>query len=600
MKKSIRIGNSSGFWGDDPTAMYRQVSGGHLDYITSDYLAEVSMSILQKQQDKNPERGYVEDFIHHFISSAQLIKDKNIRLITNAGGNNPLACGQRVLQELQRLNIQMTVAVIEGDHVMHLLDELYPQKESFQNFETGEDFEAVYSSIKSANAYVGLAPILEALKTDAQIIIAGRATDSAIAMAPMVYEFGWALNDWDKLGSAMIGAHIIECGSQSMGGNFTDWHLINDWGNFGFPIIEVFPDATFYVTKHTKTGGLVSVNTVKEQLVYEIADPKRYFSPDVIADLTALKITQVNENTVSVSGGKGAAPTSKLKVSMAFDAGFQAKGNIIISGGGAIDKAKKFEEIFWSRLGLEFEKKSTEYIGYNSCHKDQAEYDQMNEILLQFYAYDQDRNKLEQFSKLMASLILSGPQGVAVTGGRPRIHQIMAYWPSFIDKKELTMSVKLLDQTGQISSDQQVSLVTGFEAAEPQESNHQMTEKGERWHSEQDWITCKVKDICLARSGDKGNCVNIGVIARSEEIYLFLKNQLSAEVVKAWFASLCKGKVKRYELENLSAFNFFLEEALDGGGTRAMRIDAQGKTFASTLLNHKIKIPKELLNTILD
>ncbi len=596
MKKSVRIGNSSGFWGDDPGAMFRQINGGQLDYLTSDYLAEVSMSILQKQQDKNPEKGYVEDFIHHFVGSAHLIKEKNIRLITNAGGNNPLACGQRILKELEQLGIEMSVTVVEGDHLMHLLPQLYPEKETFKNFETGASFKGIYPTIKSANAYVGLVPLVEALKMGSQIIIAGRATDSAIAMAPMVYEFGWQLDDWDKLGSAMIASHCIECGAQVTGGNFTDWHLVKDWTNFGFPIVEVFTDATFYLTKHQNTGGLVSVNTVKEQLVYEISDPKRYFSPDVIADLTALKVEQWEDDKVKISGGKGYAPTSKLKVSMAFEAGFQAKGNFIISGGNVLAKAEKFKELFWQRLKLKFEKTNTEFVGHNACHLDLIEHAHPNEILLQFYAFDKDRTKLEVFSKLLASLILSGPQGVAVTGGRPRIQQVMAYWATFVDKKWVTMSVSSLNVNGTINIKQQVSLITGFEQKEPKETNHQIADNGTQMAINPNWVYCKLIDLCLARSGDKGDSVNIGVVARNDIIYQFLKDHLTAEVVRGFFKK--QGQVKRYELESLQAFNFFIAEALDGGGTRSMRIDAQGKTFASALLNQKIAVPEEVLATI--
>lgn len=595
MKKSVRIGNSSGFWGDDPKALYRQVDGGQLDYVTSDYLAEVSMSILQKQQDRDPEKGYVEDFIFHLLSTAILLKEKKVRLVTNAGGNNPLACGRRVLQELKKLGIEMSVAVVEGDNVLKQAVELYPDQESFSNFENQQEFVDVVAKVKSANAYVGIPPILEALKSGAQIIITGRATDSSIVMAPIVHEYGWRLNDWNKLGSAMLAAHIIECGGQSTGGNFTDWMLIDKWDNFGFPIIEMFEDGTFYVTKHENTGGMVTVNTIKEQLVYEIADPKRYFSPDVIADLTHLEIEQLDDNLVKVSGGRGVAPTDKLKVSMAYEAGFQAKGNIIISGPDAVRKAQKFKEIFWSRFDVEFEKTNTQLIGYNSCHLNLIEIENSNEILLQFDAFDIDRSKLDLFSKLMASLILTGPPGVAVTGGRPKIQRIMAYWPTFINKQHVPMRYKLLEQNGNVIDEKYISLVSGFEVKEPNESDHQLSAKGENILEKEGWLKCKILKLCLARSGDKGNAVNVGLIARNSDIYKFLDKYLTAAVIKGWFGELALGTVKRYRVENLLAFNFFLEEALDGGGTRSMRIDAQGKTFASALLNQEIKVPEELL-----
>jgi hypothetical protein len=593
MKTSVRIANSSGFWGDDPGAMLRQAQAGNLDYIVSDYLAEVSMSILQKQQLKNPEAGYIQDFIQHFAVAAPHIITHKIKLVTNAGGNNPLACARALIKELDKQNIKINIAIVEGDNIVAELPQLIAGGETFNNFETGFPLGDKASKIRSANAYVGVPAILKALESGADVVITGRATDSAVAIAPMVYELGWSLQDWDKMGAGMIAAHIIECGGQSTGGNFTDWETIEKWDQFGFPIIEMFANGDFQVYKHPNTGGAVTINTVKEQLVYEIADPGNYYGPDVIADLTSLQVEQVAEDVVKVSGGKGKAPTPYFKLSMAYESGFKAVGTIIISGPDALKKAEHFGKIFWERLGLEFEKTNTEYLGYNACHLGMAMPIIPNEILLRFHALDKDRKKLETFSQLLASLILTGPPGVAVTGGRPDIQQVMAYWPALLHKKHVLLSLKVLSLEGEIQKEETVSSVTGFETMSLPSPSLRATQ-GKSGHFSTEWKSCRLKELCLARSGDKGNSSNIGVIARSPEIYEFLKDYLSPDLVKYWFADLCKGEVIRYELRSLNAFNFMLADALDGGGTLAMRIDAQGKTFASALLNQLIPVPDEI------
>lgn len=588
--KSVRIANSSGFWGDDPKAMLRQAAQGQLDYIVSDYLAEVSMSILQKQQSKNPEAGYIQDFVKHYMLAAPDIIKHKIKLVTNAGGNNPLACARALIKALEPHGIQVKIAVVEGDNVVAGLHDLVAQGESFNNFETGEALGDKVSLVKSANAYVGVPALLKALQTGADVVISGRATDSAVAIAPMVYELGWSLQDWDRIGAGMIAAHIIECGGQSTGGNFTDWQNIEHWDNFGFPIIEMFENGDFQVYKHPGTGGAVTVDTVKEQLVYEIADPGNYYGPDVIADLTHLEVAQVAQDVVSVKGGKGKAPTPYFKLSMAYEAGFKAVGTIIISGPDALKKAQHFNKIFWQRLGLDFEKTNTEYLGYNACHLGLAAAIVPNEILLRFHALDSDRKKLEAFSQLLASLILTGPPGVAVTGGRPEIQQVMAYWPALLHKKHVPLVLKDLDLDGAVLKQETINSVTGFEAI-PQASPSIKATQGQIPSFLADWKQCRLNTLCLARSGDKGNSANIGVIARNEKIYEFLKSYLTPALIKYWFGDLCKGEVSRYELHSLSAFNFMLNDALDGGGTLSMRIDAQGKTFASALLNQMMPVP---------
>ncbi len=600
MKTSIRIGNSGGFWGDDLQAFKRQLEHGNLDYLTMDFLAEITMSILKKQQMRNPDLGYVTDFVDQVLENAELIKDKKVRILSNAGGMNPEACAKKIQKGLEAKNIALKIAIIEMDSVFHLLDDFTAKGISLSNMETGEDYEAIKGEVQSANAYLGIPPILKALQEGADIIIAGRVTDTSITMAPMVYEFNWSLNDWDKLASGLVAGHIIECGAQSTGGNFTDWHLVEKWDNFGYPIVEVYPDGSFIVEKAENSGGLISIDSIKEQLVYEMGNPAAYISPDVVADFRTIQLESVGPNQVKVAGVKGKPSTQFLKVSMAYRDGYSAFGSIIISGGNAMEKAKKFCDIFWSRIGVDFEKQNTEYVGYNSCHLNLALNIEPNEVLLRLNVYDKDRDKLVLFSKNIAPLILSGPPGVAVTGGRPRVISVMSYWPTLIPKEEVTAVVTSFDLAGEIVSTHYIKSILGSESSDIETGDPaEIAIHPEKKISlNQSGTKIKFKDICLARSGDKGDTANIGIIARSPEIYEYIKVNLTAGEIKNMFSSLCKGKVLRYQMDNIGGLNFLLEASLDGGGTKSLMIDAQGKTFAQAFLNQEVIVPDELLKTI--
>lgn len=597
MKKSIRIGNSGGFWGDDLKAFKRQLEFGNLDYLTMDFLAEITMSILRKQQIRNPELGYVTDFVDQVVDNAELIKENNVRVLSNAGGINPLNCAKKIIEALKPKGIKFKIAVIDGDNLVDEIESLYPDKADFKNLETGEDFKSIKDKIQSANAYLGLPPLLAALESGADIIIAGRVTDTSITMAPMVYEFGWKLNDWDKLASGLVAGHIIECGAQSTGGNFTDWHLIEKWDNFGYPVVEAFPDGSFIVEKPEGTGGIVTLNSVKEQLIYEMGDPSNYISPDVVADFRSIRLEEFGNNRVKVFGVKGYPSTQFLKVSMAYNDGYSASGSIIISGGSALTKAKKFADIFWQRMEFDFEKKNEEYVGYNACHLNLAPKLEPNEILLRLNVYDNDKEKLVEFSKSIAPLILSGPPGVAVTGGRPHIINVMTYWPALIKKDLVTPTFHMLNEEGKVLKATEIPSVTGFESSETAEASQpQISLKGAEIEQKfTNGKTIRLEEICLARSGDKGDMANIGVIARSEKIYEFIKEHITAGVIKGMFKEHCKGSVIRHELDNLGALNFLLEASLDGGGTKSLMIDAQGKTFAQAFLNQEILVPEEIL-----
>ena len=610
--KSIRIGNSSGFWGDDPEALRRQLSGEPLDYISADYLAELSMSILAKAQTDDAQKGYVPDFIEHMVSVADLLKNVKTRIVTNAGGNNPYGCAIELQRRYHELGISLKIAIVEGDNMIPHISSLQATGNPLRNIDTGELFEksAIAEHLQSANIYFGVQPLLKALQYDAQVIITGRASDSALTMAPIIHHFKWQLNEWDKMGAAMIAGHIIECGAQATGGNFTDWKLIQNWKNFGFPIIEMYEDGSFLVTKQPHTGGMVTVNTVKEQLLYEVGDPSHYISPDVIANITELNIEQVRTDVVKISGAKGSPPTPFFKASMAYQDGYKATGSLMITGADAVEKAQIMIDALWDRMSCSFERQYAEMVGYNACHLGMVQQPNANsplknkfypnEILVRFHACDHDKNKLNVFSKAIAQLILNGPQGVAPTGGRPTIQKIFAYWPALVKKEDIEFTVTYINERGER---QENSLLKHHDTAiqEVADTATQVADKpiDTAFNLAEDSEELTLRTLCLARSGDKGNNSNIGVIARNDVIYAYLKEQLTASYIRTIFQDHCKGKVLRYEIDHLKSFNFILTETLDGGGTRSLRIDAQGKTFAAALLNQVVVVPKRVLHSLL-
>jgi hypothetical protein len=600
MKKTIRIGNASGFWGDDPTAIRRQLKSGKLDFLNADYLAEVSMSILSKQQSRDPQKGFVADFIEHMLLAADELAHCETRIITNAGGNNPIACAHALQSALQAKGIKKRIFAVTGDNIVARITALQQAEVSFQNMEDGRSFHNVAGAMATANVYTGSQPVAAALDAGADIVIAGRIADSALTIGPCMAAFHWSWQDYDKLAAAMIAGHIIECGSQATGGNFTDWEQITNWSNMAFPIIEMHADSSFHVTKATGTGGLLNQWTVKEQLVYEIADPAHYFGPDVVADISSILLRDDGPDKVLVQGAKGKPAPAHWKVSMSYRDGYKATGSVLVSGAAARQKVDVLKRALWSRFAIDFEKKSTQAIGYNACHQDLAPEHQPNEVLLQFTVFDHDHAKVELFSRFLSSLILSGPQGVAATGGRPKVQEVMRYWPALVPARLIPSEVAEVEKDGEVRPlpFRQQWHEADYAIAKPSEAE---TEKAgiDFINTEEPTRPVPLKKICLARSGDKGDMVNIGVLARNEKIYDFLLDRLTAEQIKIWFRSMCLGEVTRYELHNLLALNFTLEQALDGGGTYSGRADPQGKTFAAALLQLHIDVPQSVLNSLL-
>lgn len=598
MKRTIKIGNAGGYWGDDPSALMRQVSAGHLDYITMDFLAEITMSIMQKQQAKDPSLGYARDFITMLRPVLKSVIEKKTTIITNAGGINPQGCARAIRALGEELGVSPKISIVYGDDILGSIDELRDQGAAFTNMETGDDFSGVKDKIEAANIYFGAAPVVAALKHDPDIIITGRVTDTGITLAAMIHEFGWSLNDWDKLAHGIVAGHIMECGTQATGGNFTDWERVHSFDEVGFPIVEVNPDGTFIVTKHENTGGLVSVDTVREQLFYEMGNPRAYITPDVIADFSTIVLRAAGNHQVKVSGVKGYAPTDLYKVSMAYEDGYKAQGSIIVSGPHARKKAEKFSEIFWKRCEGDFEETLTEYIGWNACQRSLVQSEDGNEILLRLGVRAKKKDMLSKFAKLVPSLILSGPPGVAVLGGVPKPQKVVSYWPALIPKKICHPVIARYGKDALSDIELVKNTATGNFTATEKDAQiaEDITQSVKECITGQDANWPRLQSICLARSGDKGDTANIGVMARSPLAYKFLKEYLTAGHIKNLFQELCKGRVTRYELPSMQGFNFLLDSALGGGGTKTLRLDAQGKTFAQALLAQRAPIPQEVLS----
>lgn len=456
MKQKIRIAAGQGFWGDLPDAPVRQVEGGPIDYLMLDYLAEVTMSIMQKQKARDPNAGYARDFVPLMRRILPTCVERGIKVTANAGGVNVRGCADAVIDVARELGFagKVRIGIVTGDDIMPRIDELLERGIELRNMDTGEPLSTVRDRIQSANAYLGAAPIVEALQTGAQIVITGRATDTGLTLAPMMYEFEWPADDWNRLSAGTIAGHIIECGAQASGGNCQfGWRTVPNLADVGFPIVEASPDGTFIVTKHEGTGGWVTVPSIKEQLVYEMGDPREYITPDCVADFTTIHLEYAEgRNRVHVFGIEGRPATEFLKVSISYSAGYKAVGTLVYSWPEALDKAKAADRILRARLdrlGLKFDHILTEFVGVNATHgplagpTPGADYP---EVQLRVGVRGQDRSAVERFTKEIAPLILTGPPAVTgFAGGRPKVEEIVAYWPALIPKEEITTKVEVLE-----------------------------------------------------------------------------------------------------------------------------------------------------------
>ncbi len=450
----IRIANGQGFWGDSPDAPVDQVRRGPIDYLTLDYLAEVTMSILQKQRSRDPEAGYARDFVDVVDRILPDLVSKDIRLVANAGGLNPEACRRAVKAVAGRHGLDVPVATVSGDDITNRIDELLDSGVEFRNMDTGAPLSTIRDRVRSASVYFGAFPIAEALDGGARIVVTGRCADAALVLGPMIHEFGWKVDEWDRLAAGIVAGHAIECGAQGSGGNCQDdWSSIPALTDIGYPIVEAEADGSFVVTKHEGTGGRVTVASVTEQLVYEIGDPRAYLTPDCVADFTSFRLAQAGPQRVRCTGVRGTSATHSYKVSISFAAGYRAIGSVAYAWPEAYLKAEAGSRILRERverLGFEFDAIHSELLGANACHGIAASAPsaalaaQLPEVVLRFGVRSQNRAAVDRFTREIAPLVLSGPPSVTGLGaGRPKVEEVMAYWPALIPKNAVKPVVSI-------------------------------------------------------------------------------------------------------------------------------------------------------------
>jgi hypothetical protein len=453
MSRGIRIAAGQGFWGDWLEAPYRQVTGGPVDYLMMDYLAEVTMSIMQKQKSRDPSLGYAKDFIPLMQRILPTIAERKIKVTANAGGVNPRACAAAVADTARRLGLKgkLKIGVVSGDDLLDRLDGLLARGHALTNLDTGRPLRDVRDHVVSANAYLGAWPIVDALRHEADIVITGRVTDTGLTLAPLIHAFNWPANAWDLMAAGTVAGHIIECGAQASGGNcLVDWEHIPDLANVGYPIVEAQADGSFDIVKHPRTGGRINVAGVTEQLVYEMGNPREYITPDCVADFTTIELKQAGKNRVTVSGVRGKPATDKLKVSIAYFYGYKAVGTLVYAWPDALAKAEAADRILRQRLKdlkLDFEAIHTEFVGVDATHgrlarEAMASVD-VPEVQLRVGVRARSEAPVERFTREIAPLILNGPPSVTgFAGGRPKPEEIVAYWPALVDKQVVKPTVE--------------------------------------------------------------------------------------------------------------------------------------------------------------
>jgi hypothetical protein len=597
MKPLVRIANASGYWGDDPEALLRQVTGGPVDYVTMDFLAEITMVILQRQRARDPNAGYAYDFIEQLKIALPAIVERGTTVIVNAGGIHPEACAAAVEKVCEAAGVFLPIGVVSGDDLMPHLESLEAAGASFDHMDGGRSYDEIRGQVVAANAYLSARPVVEALRGGARIIVTGRTTDAALILAPLVHEFEWRWDDWDRLAAGIVAGHILECGAQATGGNYTDWQRIPSMLDVGYPIVEAREDGTFVVTKHPGTGGLVSRRTVTEQLLYEIGDPRAYLTPDVTADFTSLQLTEDGPDRILVANARGLPPPETLKVSMVYRHGYRAVGTVLISGPNAIAKAERLAEMIWHRVGSDFADRRADCVGHRACWGLAAPDTDPNEVVFRIAVADPDRRKLQRFSKHILGFALQGPPGLGIFGGRPEVQEAFGFWPALVPRELVRASVRVRQEGGgEEATDVGMELPgAGPLKKLPAQEAAAATESAPRSSRAS---RVRLGTIAYTRSGDKGDHANIGVGARSQQAFEFLRENLTANRVRYHYQDLVQGGVVRYELTNLQAFNFVLHNALGGGGTLSLRVDHQGKTLAQGLLLMELDVPDDVLASV--
>ena len=587
--KVVYIGGASGFWGDSSVAAPQLVRRGRIDYLVFDYLAELTMSILSAARTKDAALGYATDFVEVAMKSVIAeVAAKGIKVVSNAGGVNPRACARALERLAQDAGVVLKVAVVEGDDVAALLPRL--RAEGVREMTSGAP---IPDRIASANAYLGAIPIARALSAGADVVLTGRCVDSAVVLGPLMHEFGWVAEDYDRLAAGSLAGHLIECGCQATGGLYTDWEQVPRWEDIGYPILECEADGSFTVTKPDDTGGLVTPQVLAEQMLYEIGDPAAYVLPDVVCDFTRVTLEQAGEQRVRVCGARGAPPTDRYKVCATYAEGFRSVATLTVIGIDAAKKARRTGEAVIARtrgifrqLGLpDYAGTRIEVLGAEDVYGPHARALATREAVLRLAVHHPSRQALEIFAREIAPAGTSWSPGTTGMGGRPTVSPLVKLFSFTLPKSDITVKVSV------DGKEEAVAIPSGEakpKAAQPQvPGDSGAAPAGPR-------LTLPLVQLAHGRSGDKGDSANIGIIARKPEFLPLLRAQLTPEVVKAYFAHLVQGEVVRYEVPGIHAFNFVLHGALDGGGMASLRNDPLGKGLAQMLLDLPILVPADL------
>jgi Acyclic terpene utilisation family protein AtuA len=601
-RETIRIGGASGFWGDSSIAVPQLLRADNLDYIVFDYLAEITMSIMARARAKDPSAGYATDFVGTIARHARAISERKIKIISNAGGVNPVSCARALEAKLAESGIKMKIAVVLGDDLVERADEFRAagMREMFSGAEMPK-------GLWSMNAYLGAGPIAAALDQGADIVITGRCVDSAVTLGACMHAFGWRASEFDRLAAGSLAGHILECGAQATGGLHTDWEKTGDWADIGYPIAELFPDGSFILSKPNDTGGLVNFATAAEQMLYEIGDPRAYILPDVICDFSAVRVDEIGPDRVRVSGAKGLPPTDAYKASATYQDGYRIGAHLTIGGIDAARKAEKVADAVIRRCGKilramnapPYTETSVEVLGAEASYGRHSRARQSREVVLKLAAKHAEPRPLELLVRELTSSGTSMAPGITGMGGnRAKVSPVVRLFSCLVPKEKVPIAMEIEgvrtdyrlppplpeEARSAISQGKAVSSTNdlAFETIAPQSPQDECG------------VTVPLIALAWARSGDKGNNSNIGVIARKPEYLTIIRSALTPQAVADYFAHHLEGPVDRFDVPGIRAVNFVLHDVLGGGGVASLRNDPQGKGFAQMLLDFPVSVDNRL------